>query len=175
MRIQDHVKLSAVAATLALPWLKKDVWIPFAASIFIDVDRCLWHAITHRTLSLSAAVRFFGQADPPQTTGAKFFHHPLVLGFLLFLAVRWRSRLLGLILGGLLFHVSLDAIHITQMSHLKRTLSEQAENVCPECRRAVEALQLHTVDIPANLLERYHPRYFVVLCPECHERVHSKG
>src|SRR6266513_1480079 len=125
MRVQDHVKLSAVAATLALPWLKKDVWIPFAASIFIDVDHYLWHAVTQRTLSLSAAVRFFGQADPPQTTSMKLLHHPVVLGMVLFLAVRWRSRLLGLILGGLLFHVSLDAIHILQMSYLKRTLSEQ--------------------------------------------------
>src|ERR1700704_598357 len=62
MRVQDHLKLSAAAAMLALPWVKKDIWIPFAASIFIDVDHYLWHAVTHRTLSLAAAVRFFGQA-----------------------------------------------------------------------------------------------------------------
>ena len=102
MRVQDHVKLSATAATLALPWLKKDVWIPLAASIFIDVDHYLWHAVTQRTLSLSAAVRFFGQADPPQTMGAKFFHHPLMLGLLLFLGVHstrifandWRTSMI---------------------------------------------------------------------------------
>ena len=173
MRIQEHVKLSSAAALVALPWLKKDVWIPFAASVLIDVDHYLWYAITHRTLKLREALQFFNQADPPQTSAMKAFHHPLFLGILLFLAVRFRSRLLWLILAGLLFHVSLDVVHITQMSNLKRTLSEQAEHLCSECGRYEAALQLHTVDFASNLLERYHPRHFIVLCPECHERAHA--
>ena len=41
MRIQEHVKLSTAAAFAALPWLKKDVWIPLAASVLIDVDHYL--------------------------------------------------------------------------------------------------------------------------------------
>src|SRR5690348_15243902 len=107
MRIQEHVKLSTAAALVTLPWLKKDVWIPFMASIFIDVDHYLWHAVTHRTLSLRAAVRYFGQADPSRQGQAKFLHHPVILGSLLLLAVRFRSRIVWLILAGLLFHVSL--------------------------------------------------------------------
>ncbi len=109
MRIQEHVKLSTAAAFAALPWLKKDVWIPLAASVLIDVDHYLWHAVTHRTLSLRAAIKYFGQADPPQRQAARLLHQPIVLGTLLFIAIRTRSRVLLLILAGLLFHVSLDA------------------------------------------------------------------
>lgn len=175
MRIQEHIKLSTAAALVALPWLKKDVWIPFTASIFIDVDHYLWHAVTHRTLSLRAAVRYFGQADPPRQGQAKFLHHPVILGGLLVLAISTRARILWLILAGLLFHVSLDAVHIMQMNTLKRSLSEQAHYICPECGKPHDALQLHTVHFARNLLDRYNPRHYVVLCPTCHERAHGRG
>src|SRR5947199_6123522 len=98
MRIQEHVKLSAIAATIALPWLGKDVVIPLTSSVLIDVDHYLWHAITYRTLSLRAAIRYFGQADPPQLKEARLLHHPLVLGTLLLIALLTRSRFLMLIL-----------------------------------------------------------------------------
>ncbi|GHO92282.1 hypothetical protein KSF_023300 [Reticulibacter mediterranei] len=174
MRVREHLLLSTAAAAVAAPWLKKDTWIPFASSILIDVDHYLWYVISHRTLSLRDALTFFNQADPPQTASMKFMHQPLFLGLLLFLAARFRSRLLFLILAGLLFHVSLDAIHITQMSRLKRTLSEEAASVCGECNRFVDELQLHTHTVTNNLLDRYNPKHFVVLCPECHELAHQK-
>jgi len=172
MRVQEHIKLSTAAAVVALPWLKQDVWIPFAASIGIDVDHYLWHVLTHRTLSLRAAVRYFGQADPPRLPQARLLHHPMILGLLVFIAARTCSRILWLILAGLLFHVSLDAIHITQMNHLKRALSEQAKYTCPECGQHFNALQLHTVSFAKNLFDHYNPRHFVVLCPSCHEKAH---
>ncbi len=175
MRVQEHVKLSTVAAIVTLPWLKKDVWIPLTASVLIDVDHYIWHAVAYRTLSLRAAVRYFGQADPPQRQEARLLHHPLVLGALFFIALRTRSRLLLLILAGLLFHVSLDVLHATQMKSLKRSLSEQANGICPECGEECQALQVHTVYFSANLLDRYASRHFVVLCPTCHERMHSKS
>lgn len=173
MRVQEHLKLSSTAAILAFPWLKKDIWIPFTSSIFIDVDHFLWFAVTHRTLSLKAAVKYFGQADPPQLPEARLFHHPLMLAALLLLALRLRSRVLGLILTGLLFHVSLDIIHNAQMSNLKRSLSKQENNTCPKCGQHHDALQLHTVHFASNLLERYDPKHFVVLCPSCHEQAHA--
>ena len=173
MQIQEHVKLSTAAAVVALPVLKKDVWIPLSASVLIDVDHYLWHAVTHRTLSLRAAVRYFGQANPPQRAEARLLHHPLVLGTLLFVGVRMRSRLLLLILAGLLFHVSLDVIHGSQMHKLKRSLSEQAGFTCPECGKYDAALQLHTVHFARNVFDRYNPQHFVVLCAACHERAHS--
>lgn len=175
MQIQEHVKLSTTAAVIALPVLKKDVWIPLAASVLIDVDHYLWHAVTHRTLSLRAAIRYFGQADPPQRPEARLLHHPVVLGALLFIGVRMRSRLLLLILVGLLFHVSLDVIHASQMRRLKRTLSEQAGFNCPECGKYDDALQLHTVHFARNILDRYNSRHFVVLCAACHERAHKRS
>ena len=84
MRPKEHATLSTAAAIIALPWLKKDIWIPFASSMLIDVDHYLWHVATYRTLSLRAAIRYFGQADPPQLMEARLLHHPLVLGTLLF-------------------------------------------------------------------------------------------
>src|SRR5215469_11153549 len=126
MRSQEHAKISAIAAVAAWPWLKQDVWIPYMASILIDADHYLWHAITQRTLSLRAAVRYYQQANPPQRPEMRLLHQPIVLGFLLFLAVRTRSRLLSLILAGLIFHVCLDLYHKTRMRSLKRSLSEQA-------------------------------------------------
>jgi 5-methylcytosine-specific restriction endonuclease McrA len=172
MRVQEHIKLSTAAAVVASPWLKQDVWIPLLASIGIDVDHFIWHAITYRTLSLRAAVRFFGQADPPQPARAKFLHQPAVLGSLFFIALLLRSRLLFLILVGMSFHVSLDVLHISLMDRLKKSLSRQAQYRCAECGKAEPALQLHTLHFAKNLLDRYAPRNFVVLCPDCHEKAH---
>ena len=174
MRVQEHIKLSTAAAIVALPWLKQDVWIPLAASVFIDVDHYLWHALTHRTLSLRAALRYFGQAAPPRLPQARLLHHPLVLGVLLVIAARTRSRILWLILSGLLFHVSLDVIHGAQTHRLHSSLSEQAHHVCPACGRHVEVLQLHTVHTVSNVLDRYNPRHYAVLCRACHEKAHHR-
>ena len=173
MRVQEHVKLSTAAALIALPWLKQDVVIPFAASILIDVDHYLWHAIEHRTLSLRSALRYFGQADPPRLSRQRLLHHPLILALLLVAAVRSRSRLLSLILAGLLFHVSLDFIHVNRMDHLKQSLTEQANYTCPTCGQRHDALQLHTVRFARNILDRYNPQHFVVLCPTCHTQAHA--
>jgi hypothetical protein len=175
MRVQEHIKLSVAAAMVTLPWLKKDVWIPLASSLLIDVDHYLWHAVVHRKLSLRAAIRYFGQADPPQSSQARLLHHPIVLGALLVVAIRTRSRVLGLILAGLLFHVGLDLVHVTQMNNLKRTLNEQAQHICPQCGKCYEELQLHTYHFAENIFDRYSMRHFGVLCPACHEEAHSKS
>src|SRR5438067_2503509 len=160
MRVQEHLKLSALVATMALPWLGKDVLIPLTSSVLIDVDHYMWHAVTFRTLSLRAAVNYFGQADPPQRKEARLLHHPLVLAILLLIAIRTRSRFLILILAGLIFHVSLDVVHVTQMQSLKRSLSEEAKGICPDCGERCEALQLHTVYFSPSLLYRYNAKYF---------------
>ncbi len=175
MQVQEHLKLSTAAALITAPWLKKDIWIPFTASLLIDMDHYLWHAVAYRTLSLRAAIRYFGQADPPQLPRARLLHHPLVLGALLFLAIRLRSRVLALILAGLLFHVSIDVFHVSKMNALKSSLRKQADNVCLECGQHYDVLQLHTLHFSKNFLARYDPDYFVVLCPDCHERAHASG
>ena len=173
MQVQEHLKLSAAAALITAPWLKKDIWIPFSASLLIDVDHYLWHAVSYRTLSLRASVRYFGQADPPQLPQARLLHHPLVLGALLFLAVRLRSRVLALVLAGLFFHVSIDIFHVSKMNALKSSLRRRAHNLCQQCGQHYDALQLHTLHFSKNLLDRYNAEYFVVLCPDCHERSHA--
>lgn len=172
MRPQDHVKLSMITAAAAWPWLKQDVWIPLTASILIDADHYLWHAITQRTLSVRAAVRYYRQANPPQLPQMRLLHQPLVLGLLLFLAVRFRSRVLGLILAGLLFHVGLDRYHQARLRALRRDLFAQAQGVCPACSRETTVLELHTLRRLGNVLEQYRASNFMALCPACHREAH---
>ena len=175
MRPQEHAQISAIAAAAAWPWLKQDVWIPFAASILIDADHYLWHAITQHTLSLRAAVRYYRQANAPQRPDQRLLHQPVVLGLLLFLAIRLRSRLLALILAGLTFHVCLDRFHQSKMRTLKRTLNEQADFTCPTCGTRLTELEMHTIRAPLFVLARYQARNFVVLCPACHRAVHAQA
>ncbi|HEX7737992.1 MAG TPA: hypothetical protein VF458_24315 [Ktedonobacteraceae bacterium] len=175
MRIQNHVQLSALAAAAAWPWLKKDVWIPFTASILIDADHYIWYAITHRTLSLRATLHYYQRSNPPQFAEQRLLHQPLVLGLLLFLAVRTRSRLLSLILAGLLFHVGLDHYHKYQMRTLKRTLNEQAHFTCPQCGQQFPELELHTIHTPKLVFKHYQPQNFLVLCPTCHHTTHEQA
>ena len=173
MRVEEHVKISTTAAIISLPWLKQDVWIPLAASILIDADHYLWHAVTHRTLSPRAAQQYFTQANPPRLARQRLLHHPLVLALLLVVALGTRSKILCLILAGLLFHVSLHTINITQMNYLKRSLSEQSHYICSLCGQHKASLQLHTVHAAHTIFDRYNPQHFVVLCPACHEKAHS--
>jgi len=173
MRVQDHIQLSALAASIALPWLGKDVLIPLTSSVLIDVDHYLWHAATFRTVSLQAALKYFGQADPPQKKEARLLHHPFVLSILLLIALRTRSRFLMLILVGFIFHVSLDIVHVATMQSLKQSLSEKANGICPECEKWCGALQLHTIYFSSSVLNRYNAKHFVVLCPTCHEKAHG--
>lgn len=175
MRPQEHAQLSAIAAVAAWPWLKQDVWIPFAASILIDADHYIWHAITQRTLSLRAAIHYYQKSNPPRVRAQRLLHQPEVLGLLLFLAVRLRSRLLGLILAGLLFHVCLDRFHQYQMRTLKLRLNEQVAFICPSCGIKLDGLELHTIHNPKFILARYQLRNFVVLCPACHRAVHKQA
>ena len=174
MRVQDHIKLSTAAAVITLPWLKQDAWIPLASSVLIDVDHYLWFALAHRTLSMRAALRYFHQANPRRSPWARSFHHPLFLALLLFVAARTRSKWLWLILCGLLFHVSLDTIHGSQMSRLKRTLSEQAHATCSACGQPCETLELHTAYRARSIFDRYNPEHYALLCPACHAQTHQK-
>jgi hypothetical protein len=174
MRVEDHIGLSAGMAIIALPLLKRRAWIPFASSVLIDVDHYLWFAVTHRELSLRAAVRHFGQADPPQLAQARLLHHPVALGTVLVAAAVTRSRILWLVLGGLLFHVGLDMVDVSQTKHLKLRLSERAEHRCERCGRHQDVLQLHTVHVAGNPFDHYNPRHFAVLCPTCHQRAHEQ-
>ena len=174
MRVQEHIKLSTAAAIVALPWLKRDAFIPLAAGVLIDIDHYLWHAVTHRTLSLKAAGRYFGQANPPRLAQQRLLHQPVTLAGLLVVAALTRSRVLALIVAGFLFHVGLDTFHMRQTSYLKRTLCERANFTCSACGQHFADLQLHTVRTARNIVDRYSPRHYVVLCPKCHVEAHKK-
>ncbi|PZR87313.1 MAG: hypothetical protein DLM67_22385 [Candidatus Nephthysia bennettiae] len=162
-------------AGAALPWLRKDVWIPLTSSVLVDVDHYLWHSVAHRTLSLRAATRYFGRANPRQPAQSRLLHHPLLIGAVIIAAAASRSRALRLITSGVLFHVSLDLFHVRQTARLKRSLIGSAQGVCESCRRRDGALELHTLRFAGNPLVKYRPRNFTVLCSSCHERAHDEA
>ncbi|MDQ2714165.1 MAG: hypothetical protein M3Z08_04585 [Chloroflexota bacterium] len=163
MRVQEHVKLSTAAALVALPWLKKDTWIPLSASVLIDVDHYLWYV----------ALLYFNQAHPTQRRATKLFHQPALLTVLALVATYTRSKTLWLILAGFLFHVSLDRFHMTRIASLKHSLIAEAHGRCPACGEPCDELQLHTVYSARSMFNRYRREHFVALCPACHERAHE--
>jgi hypothetical protein len=173
MTVREHVTLSTAMAAAALPWLKADVWIPFAASVLVDADHYVWHAVTRRTLSPRAALRYFGQADPPQPAQSRLLHQPLAVGTVAIAAAATRSRTLALILGGMLFHLTLDVVHERQTRRLRRRLTLRAREMCQACGQGPVELQLHTLRVSRNPLQRYSPRHYVVLCRACHRKAHD--
>ncbi len=174
MTVREHVTLSTALAAAAIPWLKEDVWIPFAVSVLLDADHYLWHALMRRTLSLQAALHYFNQADPAQSGQARLLHHPLAVSAVVVAAAASRSRKLQLVGAGLLFHVMLDGIHGRQTRRLRRQLTERAGGSCQACGEGGHELQLHTLRVPRNPLERYRVRHFVVLCRACHKKAHGE-
>ncbi len=175
MRPQEHAKISAIAAAVTLPWLKKDVWIPYTSSILIDIDHYAWYALTQRSLNLRQALHFFRNNKAPRGSQVRILHQPAVLGLLLFVAVLIRSRLLALIVAGMAFHVCLDRYHQAQMHSLYRTIVTLAGYTCQQCGqpKGKMELQLHTLHTPQGILDKYNPDNYIALCPPCHIKAHQ--
>src|SRR5580700_1637823 len=85
MRVRDHVVLSSGAAALLYPSIGGQVVLPWAASIFIDVDHYLWFLVRHHRLNPVTAVRLFNDANAPKHPATRPFHHPVALSLLLLL------------------------------------------------------------------------------------------
>src|SRR5215208_2873894 len=117
MRVRDHVALASGAAALLYPRLGGSVAVPWAASIFIDVDHYLWFLARRRSLSPVAAVRLYNDADAPQHRATRPFHHPAALSLMLLLSTRQRAAMLPLM--GVALHVGLDIYHRTRTAEAK--------------------------------------------------------
>jgi hypothetical protein len=172
MRVRDHVALASGGAALLYPRLGASVAVPWAASIFIDVDHYLWFLARRRSLNPVAAVRLYNQADAPQHGATRPFHHPAAL-WLIFL-VRRRHRAAALSLVGLAFHVGLDVYHRARTAKVKAAALARDRFTCQVCGA-------HTPDVVAHLwrqpriLPSYRLEHFVVVCGPCHEAAHARG
>lgn len=143
MRLEEHVAFSTAAALVALPWLKEEIWLPYTASILIDVDHYLEFVAARRRLSLREALRYLRTPHRQRGPLPKPLHHPLTLSALAALAALTRQRWLWLVLAGMLFHVSLDACNNELVRGIQRQLQREAAGRCPGCARQVSRLELH--------------------------------
>ncbi|WP_069805619.1 hypothetical protein [Thermogemmatispora onikobensis] len=174
MRLEEHVAFSTAAALVALPWLKEEVWLPYTASILIDLDHYLEFVAARRRLSLREALRYLRTPHRQRGPLPKPLHQPLTLSALAALAALTRQRWLWLVLAGMLFHVSLDACNNELVRGIQRQLQREAAGRCPGCARQVSRLELHARRPLRSLLARYQRANYVVLCPECHRLAHQQ-
>lgn len=172
MRVRDHVAFASGAAALLYPRLRASVAVPWAASIFIDVDHYLWFLARHRSLNPVAAVRIYNQADAPQHRATRPFHHPAALSLLLLASRRRRAAALPLM--GLAFHVGLDAYHRTRTADAKAAALRRDHFTCQVCGAQTADVVAHLWRQP-RVLPSYALEHFVTVCAKCHDASHARG
>lgn len=172
MRLRDHLALSTVAAGLLAPALGRKTWLPWAASVLIDVDHLAWYSLHTRSLDPVAAMRYFNGARPEQRGRIRALHLPWSLAAIAALGVS--SRAARLILLGMLFHVTLDSYHLVRSNRARRATLRRDGGVCQACGACGPDVVAHLWRQP-RLLPSYDIGHFVSLCPTCHERAHREG
>jgi hypothetical protein len=172
MRVRDHVALASGASALLYPRLRATVAVPWAASIFIDVDHYLWFLARHRSLNLVAAVRLYNQADAPQHGATRPFHHPAAMS-LLALAGR-RRHAAALVSMGVAFHVALDAYHRTRTAESKAAALRRDHFTCQVCGAQTTDVVAHLWRQP-RVFPSYALEHYVSVCAPCHEAAHARG
>jgi hypothetical protein len=172
MRVRDHVALASGVAALLYPRFGAPVAVPWAASIFIDVDHYLWFLARHRSLDLVAAVRLYNQADAPQHPATRPFHHPAALSLMLLVSRRRRAAVLPLM--GVAFHVGLDVYHRTRTGDAKAAALARDRFTCQVCGAQTADVVAHVWRQPP-ILPSYRLDHFVTVCGPCHEAAHARG
>jgi hypothetical protein len=172
MRVRDHVALASGAAALLYPRLGASVAVPWAASIFIDVDHYLWFLARHRSLNPVAAVRLYNQADAPQHRATRPFHHPAALALMVLVSRRRRAAELPLM--GVAFHVGLDVYHRARTAKVKAAALARDRFTCEVCGAQTADVVAHVWRQP-RILPSYRLDHFVTVCGPCHEAAHARG
>jgi hypothetical protein len=172
VRVRDHVVLASGAAALLFPSVGASVVVPWAASIFIDVDHYLWFLARHRRLNPVAAVRLYNSANAPQHQATRPFHHPGFAVLLLLLSRRKRAAVLPVT--GMAFHLSLDAYHRARMADAKATALIRDQFTCQICGASGPNIVAHLWRQP-RVLPSYSVEHLVAVCDECHQSAHARG
>jgi hypothetical protein len=172
VRVSDHALISAGAAAALYPRLGRKVLVPWAASVLIDVDHYFWFCLHERSVSPRKAVRFFNQAQPPQHSGTRLLHHPVILLLLLLLSFRWRGA--ALLLLGMAFHVGLDAYHGARMEAIRCAALRRDAATCRRCGAQGADVIAHRWRQP-GILPSYRADHLISLCGACHELAHAQG
>ena len=170
--MRDHVALASGAAALLYPRLGASVVVPWATSIFIDVDHYLWFLARHRSLDPVAAVRLYNRAEAPQHRATRAFHHPVALALMLLASTRRRAAVLPLM--GVGFHVVLDVYHRTRTADAKAAALVRDHVTCQVCGAQTADVVAHVWRQPL-IFPSYRLDHFVTVCGPCHEAAHARG
>jgi len=105
MKPSRHLVGSTFFALVLAPWLTWRALLVLAGGALLDLDRYLWHALRHRTLRLSSAMRQFHGRE--RIRGDPRFLHSLEFIILVGLA-GFVHPLVWIFALGVAFHVLLD-------------------------------------------------------------------
>lgn len=171
MRVRDHIALSTTGAALVHPRSRRGALGLWAGSVLIDVDHYLWFCVRERRLNPVEAMRFFGEAHPPQHAATRALHSPLApLAFLL-LGVRRRALLwVGL---GMLLHIALDLQHAVRMDEARAAALERDAFACQVCGRRGPDIETHLRRQPW-VLPSYEVDNLTAICAPCHQAAHAE-
>ena len=104
MYIREHAIISTLCGVGLYPFFGKEIIIPWAVSVFLDIDHYLWYCIRFRKFSIQGAMNFFEKRLDKSTLCV--FH--LIEVWLLLGVLSLFSRWLMLIFIGMTFHLILD-------------------------------------------------------------------
>jgi hypothetical protein len=170
LRVRDHIFLSTAGSALLAPRLRRQVVGLWAGGVLIDADHYLWFCVRRRNVSPRAAVRFFNEAHPPQTSTTRLLHHPTaVLAMLALATVKATLRTFAM---GMTAHVALDACYEARMRKARVEALARDRYLCQACGTQTQRIEAHVFRQP-RLLPDYRARNLVSLCGPCHELAHS--
>lgn len=132
MKMSGHVVLSTLCGIGLYPFLGKEIIVPWAISIFLDIDHYLWYFMRFRKLNIQQAIKFFENRLERSTLC--IFH--LIEVWLLFGILSFFSRVLLLIFIGMTFHLVLDIY--SDMRDIRYRIRIEKEPVGEKNLRLVE-------------------------------------
>ena len=121
MKLQEHVKYTALGSAAMLPFFTLPQIISFAiGSIFVDIDHYLFYVFRVKKLDLKSMFEYCNSNPPIKDkipyAGVFIFH---TLEFLVVLGFASQYYpLIGFILIGILFHMVLDTLHFASYNHV---------------------------------------------------------
>lgn len=171
MRVRDHIAVSTTSAALLYPRLRRDALGLWAGSVLVDVDHYLWFGLRERRWNPLAAMRFFNEADPPQTAATRALHNPVAALAVLVVGVRRRALLA--VAFGMVLHLALDLVHRARMDAARTAALDRDAFSCRACGKQGVGIGTHLQTQPW-LLPSYEPNHLISLCGPCHEIAHAE-
>lgn len=111
MKIYQHIIFSIIFLLILYPFFSYYSFIPFIASLLIDIDHYFYYIKTKKSLNIKSCYTFFGKFEKyegPIIFFLAIFHTYEFLIIMIILS--FFNEILALITVGLIFHLILDYI-----------------------------------------------------------------